>query len=526
MPLHSTDPVKPEKSDRGGRLDSWKEIAAYLGRGERTVKRWESDRGLPAYRVPGGGRACVYAYTAELDEWLGSQKVHGLETSGDSAAKVPPAVSPKIIELPGEGLGLTIAPDPKVSAGPSKLRDYGMLTLSGLLVVGIVVLLFYLASLGDLNGRISASLRSLLTQERSGSNRSQTSGNPDSEIQQAHELYLKGRFAWNQRTPDSLNRALDYFTQSIVHDPANAQAYAGLADTYLLLREYTTMPENEAYARAIAAARKAVELDDSLAEAHRALAFALTNGNWDFVNGEREFRRAIQLNPSDPLSRLWYANSFASPGRFRECLEEINRAQELDPTSHAVLADKGMMLFKTGKKEEAIEVLREVEHTDPEFRSPHFYLMLIGFWLHDYPTYLAEGEQAAHSVNDPVLKDTLTAAREGYAQGGERGLLRRLYVAQKGYYAAGKLSGSILAHTCVQMGKKDEALQIMKEEYTQHSAVFLAYLSDPDLLTLKDDPRYKELVKKINFPTSGLEVTPNTLAIATHPPSQLSPSSH
>jgi excisionase family DNA binding protein len=526
MPLHSSDPAKAEKSDRGNRLDSWKEIAAYLGRGERTVKRWESDRGLPAYRVPGGGRACVYAYTAELDEWLGSEKAHGLEASGGAAPKTGTGNGHKIIELPTEAPHLTSLARVEEAVPRTQVRSIWLLAISVVLLLGLGGLLFYLFNLGNVSEHLSTSLRSLFVQNSSSSDQSSSSRDTQSEKQLAHALYLRGRFEWNQRTPDSLNRALDYFTQAIVHDPTNAQAYAGMADTYLLLREYSTMPENEAYARATAAAKKGIELDGNLAEAHRALAFAETNGNWDFINGEKEFHRAIQLNPTDPLAHLWYANSFSLPGRFHECLEEINRAQELDPASHAILADKGMMLFKAGKKEEAIELLKEVEHTDPEFRSPHFYLMLIAFWTRDYPTYLAEGEQAAHAINDPILKETLTAARVGYSHGGERGLLRSLYASQRNYYAIGKLPGTILAHTCIPMGKKEEALQIMQDEYDRHSAVFLAYLSDPDLVTLKDEPRYKALIKKLDFPVHAQELTPNSLAAVTNTPARGSSASH
>jgi hypothetical protein len=371
-----------------------------------------------------------------------------------------------------------------------------------------------LAKLRTTNAYTSSFFHSLLARAKSGS----TSSVSDPQRQLAHDLYLKGRYEWAQRTPDSLNRALDYFTQSIVHDPGNAQAYVGLADTYILLREYTTMPESEAYARAIAAAKKAVELDDSLAEAHRALAFAETNGNWDFVTGEKEYRRAIRLNPADPVARLWFANSFASPGWFRECLAEIDRAQELDPSSHAILADKGLLLFKAGKKQEAIELLKEVERTDPEFRSPHFYLMLISFWLRDYPNYLAEGEKAAQAMNDPVLKDTIARSRAGFVRDGERGLLQNLYAAQTKYYSAGKIPGMVLARTCLQMGKKEEALQLMEEEYARHSAALLWCLSDPDFLSLKDDPRYNELLKKVNFPAVPQEAPPDTLAGVANPP--------
>ena len=237
------------------------------------------------------------------------------------------------------------------------------------------------------------------------------------------------------------------------------------------------------------------------------MAFAETNGNWDFVNGENEFHRAIELNPTDPIARLWFANTFASPGRFEECLEEINKAQELDPSSPAILADKGILLFKAGKTQEAIELLQEVERTYSEFRSPHQYLMLIGFSLRDYPAYLTEGDKAAHAVNDLGLIDTMARARAGYVQDGERGLLRNLYAAQKKYYLAGTIPGTLLAKTCIRMGKKKEALQLLEDDYARHDGEVLTCLSEPDLLSLKDEPKYQELLKKFNFP-AGREHLP------------------
>jgi tetratricopeptide (TPR) repeat protein len=342
------------------------------------------------------------------------------------------------------------------------------------------------------------------------SNRRTSTVASEAEKSLTHDLYLKGRYQWNQRTPDSLNRALDSFTQAIVHDPGDAKAYVGLADTYNLLREYTTMPESEAYARALSAARKAVELDDSLAEAHRALAFAETNGEWNFVDGEREYRRAIELDPNDPIARRWYANSFDVPARIHESLDQINKAQEIDPTSQSTLADKGLLLFKSGKREEGIELLKEVGRADPEFRSPHYYLMLISFIMRNYPAYLVEGEKAARSRNDPVLLDTILAARAGYVRKGEGGLLQRLYAKQRKYYELGKIPGTMLAKTCLPMGKRQEALQLLEEDYAHHNVAVLNSLSEPDFLTLKDEPRYKALLKKINFPAASIDVLPGT----------------
>jgi tetratricopeptide (TPR) repeat protein len=408
-------------------------------------------------------------------------------------------------------------PLPEASTSRPGIQGRWSLLLSGLLLVSIAAMAFYVVELRTADSEISARLRSLFTQSQPKSHQPVSASASSSEKAVAHALYLKGRYEWNQRTPDSLNRALDYFTQSIVHDPGDARTYVGLADTYLLLREYSNLPENEAYARAIAAAKKAIELDDSLAEAHRALAFAETNGNWDFVTGEKEYRRAVQLDPKDPLARLWHANSFASPGWLHESLAEIDRAQELDPSSHAILADKGLLLFKAGKKQEAIELLKQVERTDPEFRSPHFYLMLISFWIRDYPNYLMEGEKTAQAVSDPVLKDTLAKARAGYTRDGESGLLQNLYAAQSKYYSAGKVPGMSLARTCLRMRRKEEALQLMEEEYTHHSAAFIWCLSDPDFLSLKDDPRYKELLRKMNYPEAPEDVPPNTLAGVANP---------
>jgi len=127
---------------------------------------------------------------------------------------------------------------------------------------------------------------------------------------------------------------------------------------------------------------------------------------------------------------------------FAISLDQINQAQELDPSSPAILADKGILLCKAGKKEEDIEVLKEVERSYPDFRSPHQYLMLISFSLRDYPIYLTEGAKAAQAVNDVVLSDSVALAREGFSKDGERGLLRNLYGAQKNTMRRGKFPAS------------------------------------------------------------------------------------
>ena len=479
-------PLPPPKTAPRARLDSWKEIADYLGKAERTVKRWETERSLPIHRLPGGGRASVYAFTDELDAWLLSEKPKSVVSSSDISPHSPEDSSDSV---PGP------APPPPRPA--SRITWHILAFISAVLV--LVLAAAYFLTLRTTSAYTTSLLHSLL--RRTGSN---SSDSLDPEKKLAHDLYLRGRFEWDKRTPESLNRALDYFTQSIVHDPSSAQPYVGLADTYLLLREFSLMPENEAYDRAISADRKAVELDDSLPEAHRSLAFALVWGKWDYAAGEKEFERAIQLNPNDPVTHLWFANSFAAPGWFPFCLHEIDRAQELSPGSLAILADKGLMLFVSGKTAPGLDLVKQVEQTDPSFLSPHRYLANMYSSLHDYPRFLAENDIAADLSHDDVLKVTNAAARAGFQRDGELGLFHELYVSQKNFYSEGKLPATFLARTCARMGKREEALRLLREDYQKHTAVFLMIREDLDLRLLKDEPDYQALLAPVNPPPPAL----------------------
>lgn len=503
MPVSGKGREKDESSSPGDRLDSWKEIATYLGRAERTVKRWESDRGLPIHRLPGGGKSSVYAFSAELDEWLQSSRE--LEAASEQPASVPVA-SPADMPTETSSVALAAEEGVKSSARPAEtvVSAENSLSLpapassrfrrswpSAILFVSLTVLAFILL------------LRPLHGKWASPSSRSGAPAVSPAEKALAHDLYLKGRYDWNLRTPESLNRALDSFTQAIVHDPGSAEAYVGLADTYDLLREYSTMTESDAYARAIVAAKKAVELDDSLAEAHRALAFAERYGALDFLASQKEFERAIQLNPKDSVAHRWYANAFAVQGWFDLSLAEMKKARELDPTSNATLSDLGILLFNSGRSSEGIALLREVERSSPEFGSAHRYLMRIGFDTHNFPMYLAEGQKAAELSNDPALKDIIESARSGYLHSGPDGMLAAVYAMQKQYSREGKISAVYLAITCVTMGRRQEALQILEDAFARRDQyVVSSMLSDPVLLMMKDEPRYGALLKRIHFPPS------------------------
>jgi hypothetical protein len=486
---------KPESSTVGARLDGWKTIATYLDKAERTVKRWEADRGLPIHRVPGGGRAAIYAIAAELDAWLDSNNAFEPGPLDNSEQTTEDRFSSNSDLVP-DHLPRLIPPGKTTDILSFLVKRRLVLTAVGLLLVGVAAAALRLGGVRTAAFRIFGRTEAAVSISRPTSIGSVS----DADKSLAHDFYLKGRFEWNKRTPESLNRALDDFTQSIVHDPNDAQAYAGLADTYLLLHEYSLMPDREAESRAIAASTKAVELDDSLAEAHRSLAFAEVWGNWDFGAGEKEFRRAIELDPRDPLTHLWFATAFNTSNWYRVTAREFERAQELDPSSAVVLANKSIWLFQIGKRQAGLDLARQVERDDPDFVAPHRYLARMNLSLRNYPEFLIESEKTASLTHDQVLKETTAAARAGFHRDGESGLLHDLYMARKKKYAEAKLAGTPVAEIGLRIGRRDEALRLIHDDFAHHRAEFLWILTDTDLMTLKSDPRYQELLNKLNFP--------------------------
>jgi TolB-like protein/DNA-binding winged helix-turn-helix (wHTH) protein len=188
---------------------------------------------------------------------------------------------------------------------------------------------------------------------------------------EAYDEYLKGRYFWNKRTPAGFEAAAEYFQQSIAKDPAYARAYAGLADTYALMAEYYVAPPPEVIPKARAAALKALNLDDQLAEAHVSLALIAQNYDWDWPTAEKEFRRAIELDPNYATGHHWYAEHLAFEGRFDEAFAEMNRALQLDPLSLIMKADQGVFLYYARQYDRAIAQLREVLEMEPSFSRAH-----------------------------------------------------------------------------------------------------------------------------------------------------------
>jgi len=309
----------------------------------------------------------------------------------------------------------------------------------------------------------------------------------------AQDFYLQGRFYWNKRTAADLAKALGYFQQAVASDPDYALAYVGLADCYNLLREYAAMPESEAYQKAIAAARKAVELDPSLADAHNSLAFDLFFGTLDKKNAEQEFLTALKLNPNCELAHHWYASYLMTVGRTSEALEQIEIARQLNSSSPSILADKGLILYYAGRRNEATALLRQLSETDPTFISPHRYLALINLTDANYPEYLAEARKAAALAKNETDLAILDAAAKGLQHGGTSAMLTAMLAEQQKAFTKGQLQAYRLAQTYAMLGQKQKALEYLDTSYERRETDLAGLLVDPLLWSLRDDPTYHQL---------------------------------
>jgi tetratricopeptide (TPR) repeat protein len=483
------------------RLDSWKEIAAYFGRDERTVKRWEKERGLPIRRLP-GARGGVYAFSDDLAHWMEAR---------DSGKPDPSSGSFALTQLqkteasePGETSPVELEDDAEAAADPTRLlqlpaasersaslhrRGVGLVAVSVLIAAVLATVLFVLLSRKHVLASRSVTSDSGLTVAKVHQ--------PKPEAQ---DLYLQGRYYWDKRTPTDLNKALAYFQQAIAVDPEYAHAYVGLADCYNLLREYALMPEGEAYPKAIAAAKKAVELDDSLADAHNSLAFGTFYWLFDAPTAEREFRRALSLNPNCSLAHHWYATFLMTIGRNQEALEQIEIAQQLDSSSRSILADKGLILYHAGRVEEGVALLKQLSETEPSFISPHRYLAAIYFELQRYPEYLAQASETARLSKDELELAILEDGAKGFRSGGSQMMLESMLRDQTKYYAVGRISAYRLAQTYSLLGRQHDAIAYLRIAHDRRDSALSGLLVDFTILKLHNDPAYRELVSQLGLP--------------------------
>ncbi|MCU1324317.1 MAG: Adenylate cyclase [Acidobacteriaceae bacterium] len=330
----------------------------------------------------------------------------------------------------------------------------------------------------------------------------------------ARSLYVRGRTAWNLRTEESLKQAIDLFTQSIVHDPDYAPAYAGLADSYILLRQYGHMPDSEAFPRAIAASEQALRLDRNSAEAHRTYGMLLNSWLWNFPAAEREFRRAITLEPKDAQSHHWYATALSSEGRFEDSLREIDIAQQLEPESLVVLANRGF-LMEYVDVDQAVHDLQEMEAKYPNASFVHSHLARAYLKKDDVRNFVKEERQKAIllpdmaeiALMDEVQRDSaghpsstvVGRLAEGYGRLTDSG---GQYATRAAYfYALEKNPEKTLHYLEISSERQEDDFRSIRYE-----KVYRFLDSNPEfqaLLKKRDTPRGSPQVNVASMPLSG-----------------------
>jgi TolB-like protein/Flp pilus assembly protein TadD len=316
---------------------------------------------------------------------------------------------------------------------------------------------------------------------------------------EAYALYLKGRYHWNKRTGEDIQKGIGYFQQAISKDPTYALAYAGLADSYVILFQYAGVPSRETFPKAKAAAMKALEMDDTLAQAHTALADVQLYFDWDFPSAEKEFRRAIELDPKYPTAHHWYTMYLTQLGRHEQAIAEAERANELDPLSPIISNLRSAVLIHARQYDRAIEAARKTLELDKGFIQAHLTLGRALEAKKMYSEAIAEFEEAVKLSGRRI--EALSDLGHAYAVSGRREEAMRLIEELKGRSQRGYDPLANIARVHAGLGQNDEAMRWLEKAYQARSAwlIQLFLKVDPRWDALRSDARFQDLLRRIGF---------------------------
>ena len=319
---------------------------------------------------------------------------------------------------------------------------------------------------------------------------------PDPKSYEAYDLYLKGRYFWNKRTEGGFRQAADYFQQAIDKDPNYGRAYAGLADTFTLMSTWFVGSQNELMPKARTAALRALELDESLAEAHASLALIRENYDYDWPGSEKEFRRAIQLDPQYATAHQWYAELLSWQGRFEEAFAESERARQLDPLSLIIASDYGWILYDSRQFDNAVKQARLVLELDPNF--DHARALIIPCYFQ-----LGRSDEAVDLINRWAGRDqgqwtlawkVAVYSRSGHAEEARRAVAKLEQISRP---RADRTPTLLLGY--LNAGEKDQAIELLQRAYSEHSNVVVQIKVNPMFDPIRNDPRFKDLLRRVGL---------------------------
>jgi eukaryotic-like serine/threonine-protein kinase len=343
-------------------------------------------------------------------------------------------------------------------------------------------------------GDIAEKLRSKLSTSEKQQITKQGTQNPE-----AYELYLKGRYYWNKLTGPDVETAIPYFYQAIAKDPGYALAYSGLADAYSELPTLGGAP-SEYYPKANAAARKALELDPTLARPHAVLGSAEMDYEWDFAGGEAEYKKAFELDPSDATAHAWYAWDIGKiGGREQEAFTEVNRAHQLDPLS-PFRENVGFVHIWARQYDDAILECKKVANEDPTISYTHVCLAQAYWAKHMYPQVVGEWKVYGQLSSDRRESDFASAMEQGFRSGGWKGALTKGIEERQTQRKTGYASAYQIAILYADLGDKNNAFRWLNTAYQERDAYLYGSRTDFLLDPLRSDPRFSEMVHKVGLP--------------------------
>ena len=344
-------------------------------------------------------------------------------------------------------------------------------------------------------GDLAARLRSGMSTAEKQLVTKQGTQNPE-----AYDLYTKGRYAFNKRTPADLQAAISYFNQAIAKDPGYALAYSGLADTYSVLPSYGGV-SGEDYPRSNAAARKALGLDPTLAHPHSVLGASYMEYEWDFAAGIAEFKKALELDPNDPMALVWYAQDIAQVGgHAQEAMAAASWAYQLDPLSPSVAFNVGYAQVLAGFPEDAITTCSKIVQDNPSYARSHWCL-LRAYWANgDHAKVVEEWKLYAQYLGSPTETQFADALAEGFQAGGWKSAMQKGIEARLRQRKSGYASPFEIAVFYTELGNKDQAFLWLDTAYREREFQMESLKTNFALGPLRSDPRFAELVRRVGLP--------------------------